>query len=263
MASLILTGLRRGRFLACCCWMLPPFVLLRWSLFRHAPRGIMRLVMAKVKTSPVTTSVSKTPDLRGHASPFLAKSTDVDDWADATELIEWLNLEDANLRSYQKQTIHLIELLQQLNTASIEDALMRDRETPGRLPSLAQVDVGEEIERALKPLARQPWRVRVTSDGRWFLRQDVPDIRYHGLVWITQLSPRALTWIRQCKQCGRSFLARSSRNWFDSRECERSYEDAQRKTPEARAARATWMREHRRVLAARLQRKQKREARKT
>lgn len=158
---------------------------------------------------------------------FESKRKDFRSYADANELVDWLNRLAPSRPSVYQQTVRLIELLKQVSQAEAPTAQQR-----------------LEVERLLLPLRGLKWKLapRLTARGGigWYSTQFwPPDL--HTLVLAARLSERGLDWVRQCP-CGRWFLGRTRRSRFCSLQCKKAFEADQRRTPAGREQRRLYMR---------------------
>lgn len=174
------------------------------------------------------------------AVSFRSKSGDSRSYADACNLVKWLNSRVQSLRKTQEQTAKLIELLRLASEA--------DSPRPYK--------VG--IETLLRPLQDCPWKLvpRVRGTG-WYAAPNWP-FELHGLILAARLSAHGLDWVRQCN-CGKWFVAYNRRNRFCSPVCKRAFESEQRKTEEGKRRRRVYMKEHRADPKVRQRKRRKRQ----
>jgi len=182
---------------------------------------------------------------------FRRKRTDFRSYK-AENLVKWLNIpKDHPHWRAMKRVANLIADLREINSiAENQDAEDHDESTKARGFAL-----DAEIRRLIRPLRRLQWQLIPTvrnREGRlvgWHL-EPAPggDVLRRVLLYVAELSREGLLdWVRQCC-CGRWFLAYTSRSKHHSPECKKAFESALRKSPEGRAERAKYMREHRATL---------------
>jgi hypothetical protein len=179
----------------------------------------------------------------------------------AENLVKWLNVpKDHPQWGAMKRVANLIADLREINSiAENQDAEDHDESTKARGYALSA-----EILKLIRPLRRSQWRLIPTLRNRkgrlvgWHLELSSGADLGRVLLQVAELSRDGLLdWVRQC-HCGRWFLGYTSRSKYHSPECKEAFESAQRKTPEGRAARAKYMREHRGTLK-KLEQKRKRQ----
>ena len=172
---------------------------------------------------------------------FLAKTADLRSYEDARALVDWLNR--APQEHSRKRTVHLIEVLHAVNALPITAYAPLNR-------------MLREIRRLIAPLRKIRWDYarRHSPTQFWYIDQTPPGDS-EGLLRVARLSLHGLDWVRRCQgpqaQCPNRhkwFIAQKGNNVFCSDDCRENAWTERRKTPEGRAARARYMREHRATL---------------
>jgi hypothetical protein len=137
------------------------------------------------------------------------------------------------------------------------------------LPSSDLVSVGrqlDEIRRLIAPLRKLRWDYarRHSPNQFWYIDQTPPG-DFDGLLRVARLSSHGLDWVRRCAgpNCEKWFVAQKGNNFFCSDACRENAWSERRKTPEGRAERAKYMREHRGTLKQRAQRRKQQDSAKS
>lgn len=164
----------------------------------------------------VTTFRAKKADLRGYE-------------LFARYLVLWLNQrKDRTLRPHQRRVERAISALKELNASRLSSEKI------------------EQLKRELRSLATHiqtvKWGALHDRERGWYLTEVTGDLTGFYLLYVAELSGYRLDWVQQCKKCRKWFVGYTRRGRFCSGKCKRSYEAAQRKTPEGREARKLYMR---------------------
>jgi hypothetical protein len=172
---------------------------------------------------------------RSGVTKFLAKTADFRSYQDAHALVDWLN--KAPRERNRKRAMRLIDTLRTVNGLPLTDFVSVSRQL-------------DEIRRLIAPLRKLRWDyARWYSPPFWRIDQ-TPAGDFDGLLRVARLSSHGLDWVRRCAgpNCEKWFVAQKGNNFFCSDACRENAWTERRKTPEGRAERAKYMREHRGTL---------------
>jgi hypothetical protein len=176
---------------------------------------------------------------------FLAKTADFRSYQDAHALVDWLN--EAPQERKRKRAVRLIDTLRAVNGLPLSDSVSVGRQL-------------DEIRRLIAPLRKLRWDyARRHAPNQFWCIDQTPPGDFDGLLRVARLSSHGLDWVRRCAgpNCEKWFVAQKGNNFFCSDACRENAWSERRKSPDGRAARAKYMREHRATLKKRAQKRKR------